>query len=133
MRTKVVPSEEIDFDSVQRSLHWGLAIGITGLLISGLPIYLAQFLVYPPVPTPLTFVYWGLLVAAWRTLHIYLALTLVGLVAFHAFWDAYHLNGMGRLKPSIIDLNEAMSRARNFFGFSSGYDQPTARYDFFQA
>ncbi len=133
MRVRVVPSEDISFTSAQRILHWTIGIGSAALFVTGLPIYLAQFLVSPSVPTPLLFSYWGFDVFVWRTTHIYLALIVVSLVVVHALWDVYRMKAFGRMRISGDDLREARARARDFLGFARGTEhrQPTTKYDFF--
>jgi cytochrome b subunit of formate dehydrogenase len=79
MRTRVVHTEDITFTALQRVMHWVIGCACAVLVLTGLPVYLAQFLVIPSVSTPLTFYLWGLQVSAWRTYHIYLGLAVVGL------------------------------------------------------
>lgn len=132
MRTKFAPSEEISFGRLQRLIHWGIGLGVAGLIITGLPVYLSQFLVNPPVPTPLRFFYWGLQVASWRAIHIGLALLVVGLVSSHAVWDVYHMKATTKMRIGGKDLREAIVRSRNFLGLSRDYLPPGSKYDFFQ-
>ena len=132
MRTTFTPSEEISFDRPQRFLHWAIGLGVAGLIITGLPVYLSQFLVSPPVPPPLQFFYWGLQVATWRIIHIDLALLVVGSVSVHALWDAYHLRTMRKIRVTSRDLREAVVRSKNFFGLTRDYLPPGSKYDFFQ-
>ena len=134
MRARVVLSEGVSFTVTQRTMHWVIGVGSALLFFTGLPVYLAQFLVTPSVATPLFFYYWGFQVFVWRTFHIYLALALVCVVAVHALWDSYRMKALRRMKMSRADFTEQWSRARNFFGFSSrqGYHQPTTKYDVFQ-
>jgi len=133
MRTKVKLSEEVAFMRVQRMMHWAIGSGCAVLLITGLPVYLAQFSVTPPVPTPLQFFYWGLQVALWRTIHIYLALFVVLLVLVHSMWDVYRVKPSGKiLRLSMADFGEAWGRVRSFLGYSrEGPPQPATKYDFF--
>jgi cytochrome b subunit of formate dehydrogenase len=133
MRERVVLSEDVSFTVTQRTMHWVIGVGSAVLFFTGLPVYLAQFLVIPSVATPLNFYYWGFQVFVWRTFHIYLALALVGVVVVHALWDTYRMKALGKIKMSKADLAEQWSRARDFFGFSGqGYHQPTTKYDSFQ-
>jgi len=134
MRARVVLSESVSFTVTQRTMHWAIGVGSALLFFTGLPVYLAQFLVTPSVPTPLFFFYWGFQVSVWRTSHIYLALALVCVVVVHALWDSLRMKAFGRMKISRADFAEGWARARNFLGFSSGkgYPQPTTRYDSFQ-
>ena len=131
-RSKLIPSQDISFMAFQRAMHWTIGGCSAALFVSGLPIYLSQFMVNPPVQTPLLFYYWGFQVLVWRTFHIYLALVVVLLVVVHALWDVYRLKAFGRMKVSKIEAVEAWSRVRNFLGLSKPYRQPTARYDMFQ-
>jgi cytochrome b subunit of formate dehydrogenase len=133
MRTKVSLSEEATFTRVQRIMHWAIGSGCAALFITGLPVYLAQFLVTPPVPTPLQFFYWGLQVALWRTVHIYLALLVVLAVLIHSLWDVYRVKSSQKiLKLSRADFSEAWGRVRSFVGSSrEGSSQPATKYDFF--
>ena len=126
------PSEEISFDKLQRVLHWAIGLGVLGLIITGLPVYLAQFLVNPPTPNRFQFVYWGMIVLDWRTIHIDLAFLVVGLVAVHASWDAYHLKATAKMRITRRDIREAIARGRDFLGVGRGYYPPGAKYDFFQ-
>src|ERR1700731_417935 len=89
IRARVNLSEGASFSRVQKVMHWSIGLGCAVLFVTGLPIYLSQFLVSPPVPTPLNFFYWGVQVASWRTFHIYLALFVVLLVLAHSVWDTY--------------------------------------------
>lgn len=133
MRAKVNLSTAISFTRVQRFMHWAIGIGCAALLLTGLPVYLAQFLVNPPVPTPLQFFYWGFQVVAWRTVHIYMALLVVAIVFVHSLWDAFRVKASGKIiRVTRADFSEAWGRVRNFLGFSrEGFSQPTAQYDFF--
>ncbi len=126
-------SGEISFTRAQRLMHWTIGAGCAALFITGLPVYLAQFLVVPPVPTPLQLFYWGLQVVVWRNIHIYLALSIVLVVAVHSLWDTYRIKTSERMmRVSRADLAEAWDRARSFLGFSSdGHAQATKKYDFF--
>ena len=126
------PSEEISFDKLQRVLHWAIGLGVMGLIITGLPVYLAQFLVNPPTPIRFQFVYWGMIVLDWRTIHIDLAFLVVGLVVVHASWDAYHLKATAKMRITKRDIREAIARGRDFLGVGRGYAPPGAKYDFFQ-
>lgn len=132
MHTTFVPSEEISFDRLQRFLHWAIGLGVAGLVITGLPVYLSQFLVNPPTPNRFQFVYWGMLVLSWRSFHIDLALLVVGLVAVHATWDAYNLKTIAKIQVTRKDVREAIVRGRNFFGLTREYLPPGSKYDFFQ-
>ncbi|MDA4127598.1 MAG: cytochrome b/b6 domain-containing protein [Thaumarchaeota archaeon] len=132
MHATSAPSEEISFDKLQRTLHWAIGIGVVGLIITGLPVYLAQFLVNPPTPNRLQFVYWGMLVFNWRSIHIDLALLVVALVVVHASWDAYHLRTAAKIRVTKRDFWEAIARSRNFLGLTREYLPPGAKYDFFQ-
>ena len=133
MRTRVKLDDEVYFDLTQRIMHWAIGFGCATLFVTGLPIYLAQFLASPPVPTPSQFFYWGSQVSLWRTYHIYLALLVVLLVVIHSLWDTYRIKGSERIvKVSRADLREARDRLRNFLGFPSRTNpQPAMKYDFF--
>jgi cytochrome b subunit of formate dehydrogenase len=133
MRTKVNLSEEVTFTRVQRIMHWTIGSGCAALFLTGLPVYLAQFLVTPPLPTPLQFFYWGVQVAAWRTVHIYLALLVVLVVLVHSLWDVYGVKSSDKiLRLSRADFGEAWGRVRSFLGSSrEGPSQPTTKYDFY--
>ncbi len=131
-RNRFVPSGDSSFTLVQRALHWTIGIGSGALFFTGLPVYLAQFLVSPPVPTPIHFSYWGLQVLQWRDAHIYLALAIVAFVSVHALWDTVRLGRLGSLSVSRVDAREAWNRSLQFLGVRGGpYKQPTARYDLF--
>ena len=56
----------------------------------------------------------------------------VGLVAVHSSWDAYHLKATAKMRITKKDLREAIARGRNFLGMSREYYPPGAKYDFFQ-
>ncbi len=132
MRTRVELVDAVSFTRTQRIMHWGMGLGCAALFVSGLPVYLAQFLVNPPVPTPLQFFYWGFQVFFWRNFHIYLALLVVLLVAVHSVWDTYRVKASGKIvNVSGADLREAWERARGFLGFAEKEPQPVAKYDFF--
>jgi cytochrome b subunit of formate dehydrogenase len=133
LRSKVNLSEEVTYSTVQRVMHWTIGSGCAALFLTGLPVYLAQFLVNPPVPTPLNFFYWGYRVALWRTAHIYLALIVVAVVLVHSAWDTYRVKASPKIMSvSRGDLNEAWRRAQSFLGFSRQVSsQPTTKYDFF--
>lgn len=122
------------FTPAQKAMHWALAAGSAILLFTGLPVYLAQFLSVPSVPTPLYFYYWGLQVAVWRTFHIYLALAVTALVVAHGLWDTLRAKGLRRIGVGRADLREAGAKARAFFGSSRrrGGPAPASRYDPFQ-
>jgi len=127
--------DEIRFTRVQRFMHWTIGFGCAALLVTGLPVYLAQFLVTPPVPTPLQFFYWGLQVALWRTFHIYLALAVVFVVLVHSLWDVYRVNQSEKImKLSRADFGYAWSRVQSFLALSIDGVSPqptTKKYDFF--
>ena len=132
MRTRVKLDEPVSFTRMQRAMHWTIGLGSAALIVSGLPIYLAQFLANPPVPTPLQFLYWGFQVFLWRTFHIYLALLVVILVAVHSIWDTFRTKGLeGMIRVSGEDLREAWNRVRSFLGPSERDPQPATKYDFF--
>ena len=131
-RTTFTPVEGISFDKLQRILHWAIGVGVLGLVITGLPVYLSQFLVNPPTPNRLQFVYWGMLVFDWRTTHIGLAFLVVCMVVLHASWDAYHLKTTARMRITKKDIREAIGRSRNFFWLAREYLPPGSKYDFFQ-
>jgi cytochrome b subunit of formate dehydrogenase len=133
LRTKVNLSEEVTYSNMQRVMHWTIGSGCAALFLTGLPVYLAQFLVNPPVPTPLNFFYWGYRVVLWRTAHIYLALLVVAVVLTHSAWDTYRMKAFPKImKASRGDVNEAWHRIQNFLGFSRQIpSQTTAKYDFF--
>ena len=133
MRTKVDLSEEEKFTRTQRVMHWTIAAGCAALLITGLPVYLAQFLLNPPVPTPVRLFYWGFQVSLWRTSHIYLALLVVLLVLLHSIWDTYRIKTFAKImRVPRADFGEAWGRVRSFLGFSwGGLTRPTTKYDFF--
>jgi cytochrome b subunit of formate dehydrogenase len=133
MRARVALPEEVSFTRVQRVMHWAIGLGCAALFVTGLPVYLAQFLVSPPVPTPLQFFYWGVQVALWRTSHIYLALLIVLLVAVHSVWDTYRVKAREQItRLSRAELGEAWRRARSFLGSSTkGVAHPATKYDFF--
>lgn len=134
LRAKLNLSDEVSFTRVQRFMHWSIGLGCAALLVTGLPVYLAQFLVTPAVPTPIYFYYWGVEVIVWRTFHIYLALLVVLLVVLHALWDVFRVRASSRImRVSGGDLGEARMRAREFVGRSGPESsQPRAKYDFFQ-
>jgi Ni,Fe-hydrogenase I cytochrome b subunit len=133
LRTKVNLSEEVTFSNVQRVMHWTIGPGCAALFLTGLPVYLAQFLVSPPVPTPLNFFYWGYQVVLWRTVHVYLALLVVAVVLVHSAWDTYRTKAHAKIMNlSRGDFREAWSRVQDFLGLSRQVSsQPTAKYDFF--
>ena len=133
MRTRVRLVEQVSFTRTQRAMHWTIGSVCAALFVSGLPIYLAQFLVSPPVPTPAQFFYWGFQVSLWRTFHIYLALLGVLLVVVHSLWDTYLIKGAERIvKVSRADFGEAWDRALTFLRSSSDSDStPAKKYDFF--
>ncbi len=134
LRTKLDISDEVSFTKVQRFMHWTIGLGCVALLLTGLPVYLSQFLVTPPVPTPVRFFYWGVQVLLWRSTHIYIALSIVLLVLLHAFWDTYLVKTHSKImNVSRADLGEARRRARDFLGPSRVQSsQPRRKYDFFQ-
>jgi cytochrome b subunit of formate dehydrogenase len=134
LRTKVGLSEEMTFTRMQRVMHWTIGAGCAALFMTGLPVYLAQFLATPPVPTPLQFFYWGTQVAVWRTVHIYLALSVVAAVVVHAVWDTDVVKASAKIMgASRRDFSEALLRARSFLGSSRrASNKPTPKYDFFQ-
>ena len=132
MRTKFTPTEDISFTRAQRTMHWAIALGSATLFVTGLPVYLSQFTVTPPVPTPLFFVYWGYYVFQWRNFHIYLALVVVGMVAAHSVLDVFGLRRFTSMRVSKADLGEAKRRSLAFLGMRDAtFRQPTGRYDFF--
>ncbi|MDA4120381.1 MAG: cytochrome b/b6 domain-containing protein, partial [Thaumarchaeota archaeon] len=133
MRTKVNLTAAISFTRAQRIMHWAVGFGCAALLVTGLPVYLAQFLVTPAVTTPFRFFYWGFQVSLWRTAHIYLALSVVLLVLVHSLWDTYRVKAAEKIvRVSRADFGEAWRRVRSFLGFSrEGLIQPTRKYDFF--
>ena len=133
MRTHVKLTDEISFTGMQRVMHWSIGFGCALLFVTGLPVYLAQFLVSPPVPTPLQFFYWGVQVATWRALHIYLALLIVLLVLVHSTWDTYRLKTHEQIASfSRVEMGEAWKRVRDFLGLSNEVTpKPAAKYDFF--
>jgi hypothetical protein len=133
MRAKGIVSDEVSFTRAQRILHWTIGLGCAALLFTGLPVYLAQFLVNPPVPTPLSFFYWDVRVAVWRTYHIYLALMVVSLVLVHALWDVYRIRGSEKImRLTKADFTGAWTKSRNFLGLSKEEpSQPMTKYDFF--
>ena len=133
MRSPVKLADEVSFTSAQRAMHWGIGLGCAALLVTGLPIYLAQFLADPPVPTPVQFFYWGFQVLLWRTFHIYLALLVVLLVVVHSLWDTYRIRGSEKIvKVSRADLRAARHRLRDFLGLSANANpEPATKYDFF--
>src|SRR6266850_1286914 len=133
MRTRVRLVGRVTFTRTQRAMHWTIGLGCAVLFVTGLPIYLAQFMVSPPVPTPPQFFFWGFQVSLWRTFHIYLALLVVLLVVVHSLWDTYRIGGSERIVGvSRADLREAWDRARDFMGLSSETNsRPATKYDFF--
>ena len=133
MRTRSSATGELSFTRTQKTMHWVIGAGSAILLLTGLPVYLAQFLVIPSVPTPLNFYYWGLQVFVWRTFHIYLALALTAVVAAHALWDTLRLRALGRMTVARADLTEAGAKARSFFGLTEDAKRAqVSRYDPFQ-
>ncbi len=121
MRAKAVTSEGASFDRVQRILHWSIGVDVAGLIVTGLPVYLSEFLVNPPTVFRFQFVYWGVVVWDWRVIHIDFGLLLVALIALHASWDAYHLKRGATLRTTWKDLHEITARARNFLGKDREY------------
>jgi cytochrome b subunit of formate dehydrogenase len=133
MRARLNVSDETTFTRVQRAMHWGIGFCCAALLLTGLPVYLAQFLVNPPVPTPLRFFYWGVQVVVWRTAHIYLGLLVVLLVAVHSLWDVYRVKATAKImRVSRADLGEARRRARDFLRPKARDSQRATKYDAFQ-
>jgi cytochrome b subunit of formate dehydrogenase len=133
LRGRVDLSEDVTFSKMQRAMHWTIGPGCAALLLTGLPVYLAQFSVNPPVPTPLNFFYWGYQVALWRTAHIYLALAVVAAVLIHSGWDAFRVKSSAKIaRVSRGDFREAWRRGLDFLGFSKQPSpRPTPKYDFF--
>ncbi len=133
MRAQVKLSDEVLFTRMQRAMHWSIGLGCAALFITGLPVYLAQFLVSPPVPTPLRLFYWGFQVISWRTFHIYLGLFVVLLVLVHSGWDTYRIKAHERISRfSRAEMREALRRVRGFVGFSKEEpSHPAGKYDFF--
>src|SRR5438552_15015866 len=131
-RTTFTPVEGISFDKPQMILHWAIGVGVLGLVITGLPVYLSQFLVHPPTANRLQFVYWGMLVFDWRTTHSGLAFLVVCMVVLHASWDAYHLKATARMRITKKDIREAIGRSRKFFWLAREYLPHGSKYDFLQ-
>jgi cytochrome b subunit of formate dehydrogenase len=129
--------EVTPFTRIQKTMHWVIGAGSAILFFTGLPVYLAQFLVIPSVPTPLNFYYWGFQVLVWRTFHIYLALAITVVVVAHALWDTFRMGAFGRMAIGRADLKEAGEKARSFFFLFIGLPDDkrpveTSRYDPFQ-
>jgi cytochrome b subunit of formate dehydrogenase len=132
MSTRVTLADRVSFTRTQRAMHWTIGLGAAALFVSGLPIYLSQFSVYPPVPTPLQFFYWGFQVSLWRAFHIYLALLVAFLVAVHSVMDTYRVRRPENiLRVSGADLREAWDRLRSFMGAGERDPRPETKYDFF--
>jgi Ni,Fe-hydrogenase I cytochrome b subunit len=132
LKTKTAVSADLSFDRVQRLLHWSIGLGAAALFVTGLPIYLSQFLVSPPVPTPLNFFYWGVVVSVWRNTHIYLALLVTALVVLHASWDVIHLRRTVKVSLTRQDFRDTVTRAKDFFVSPRDGTGPTripAKYD----